>query len=481
MSPTVVTGRADSPVDGSVDSPVDGSVDSPPKRPALGGDRPLPRQVAAAGVLVLVAALAVGIGTVVVLAPLVAVLALVAVLGVVTMLAHIERAALAYVAIEPFGDLVGVLHPAAVKVAGVLLFVAWLLRLVLDARPVNLRHPGIAAAAALGLVVLASTVLHAGRNDSGLEVAIRYASYLAVLAVLSDTLRATRAEGPHATEAAVRRMAAVFTLSCTAAGAVGLVGFLLQGGRAAGPLSDANDFAFFLMTAVPLALWLGCGAKARDRLFWLCAVVLVLAVLATFSRGALLGLAAMGALALVLGVVRARAVLVGAAVVLAAVVVTWVSAADVIERSLAEKQHVAAANVDSRFVSWQMAAAMTAHSPLLGQGPGGFADQGAAFTPAHVTDTRHLDVAHQMYLDVASELGLLGLGAFGAVIVSSARGAWRARRECVTAGGGTACLVAFCGVLLAACFLTEQYYLPVWLLAAFGIALDPLTPSRKGA
>jgi hypothetical protein len=33
---------------------------------------------------------------------------------------------------------------------------------------------------------------------------------------------------------------------------------------------------------------------------------------------------------------------------------------------------------------------------------------------------------------------------------------------------------AFVGVLVAAAFLTEQYYLPIWLLAALGAALDPV-------
>ena len=32
---------------------------------------------------------------------------------------------------------------------------------------------------------------------------------------------------------------------------------------------------------------------------------------------------------------------------------------------------------------------------------------------------------------------------------------------------------SFAGTLTAACFLSEQFYLPVWLLVALGVALDP--------
>ena len=409
--------------------------------------------------------------------PSVVLVGLLAAAVVAVMLLHVQRAVLAYVAVEPFGDLVGTLHPAAVKVAGALLFVAWAVRLVLDARPVRLRHPGVLAAVALALVVLASLALQGASHEGAIGIAIRYWSYLAVLVVLVDTVRGA---GPGRLERA-RRIAVVFTLSCSAAAVVGLVGFLAGGGRAAGPLEDANDFAFFLVTAVPLALWLATGLGRRRWLYGACAVLLVAGILATFSRGALLGLVVMVLLGLALGLVRPRVVVAGLAAVVLAVTVAWVTASDVIDRSVQEKQHVAASNVDSRFTSWEMAAAMTADRPLLGHGPGGFQGEGDRYVPAGTSDTTHLDVAHQMYLDVSSELGLLGLGAFLLVLGSGTAGAWRARRLPELAGAGTAVVVAMAGVLVAACFLSEQYYLPVWLLAALGISLDPRTAEEEDA
>jgi O-antigen ligase len=185
----------------------------------------------------------------------------------------------------------------------------------------------------------------------------------------------------------------------------------------------------------------------------------------------------MAVVAVLLGAIRPiTAVSLGA---VAAVVLgtLWLSHADVVSRSLEEKDHIAAANVDTRLTTATMAAEMTVASPLVGQGPGGFAASRDEFAPA---GSGHVDqqVAHQMYLDVSSELGLPGLAAFLTVVAYGVRGALRARRIPERRPVAHATLIAFSGVLVAACFLSEQFYLPVWLLVALGVALEPA--SRAG-
>ena len=439
----------------------------------------------------LLAATALVAGLACVLRPEAVLLVIAAAAVVGAMLVRIEWALLAYVAIEPFGDLANLAVPGAVKAVGALLFVAWLARLVIEPRPVALRHAGLGAAGALLVVVLASTAASGGNPPVGMEVAARYLSYLGVLVVVVDTIASPAAAGDTATTLArARRVAAAFVLSCTAAAVVGLLALLgTEGGRAGGPLEDPNDFAFFLLAATPFALLLARGGRTRRLLFGACTALLVTATAATFSRGALLGLAVVLVLGLLLGLVRLRSVALGAlvlAVVAGGLLVLSADTAAWVQRSLEEKQHVADANVDSRFASWTIAAEMTADRPLLGHGPGGFGLAALDYAPSWITDTTHLDVAHQMYLDVASELGLLGLAAFGAVLGCGALGAVRARRHGIRAGDGraplaTAVLCSLGGVLVAACFLSEQYYLPVWLLAGLGIALDPThtTPSPR--
>lgn len=372
---------------------------------------------------------------------------------------------LCYVAVEPFGDLIGAAVPGGVRLVGLLLFAAWLVRILVDRRPVALRHPALVCAGLLATVVLASATVNPN-GAAGFEVAGRYASYLAVLVVLVDTMR---------TSLPARRVAMVFLASSTAAAVVGLAIFLIDGGRAHGPMDDANDFAFYLVCALPFALLLWREGGRPRWLGALAVVILMVGIVATFSRGALLGVAAMLVVALLLGLVRWRDVGIGVAAVAIALGVVVVSAPDLVQRSVAEKEFVAEANVESRYTSWTLAAEMTVDHPFLGTGPGGFRTEFASYDLGRSSNPVHLDVVHQMYLDVSSELGLLGLAAFLGVVGTGAVAAWRGRTSTergADPGLATAVCVALVGTLVAATFLSEQYYLPIWLLVALGASLD---------
>lgn len=423
------------------------------------------------GVLTLVGLAA---ATAAVVAP-VPVLAVVAAGAVVAAAVYrLEWAAVVLVIVEPFGDLLREVHPAAVKATGLLLFVSWLARRVGGVSSSLPRYAG-RALGALVVVLLASFVVRGMDLSVGADHAVSYAAYALVVLALVDALRHGRA----GVEVVAGRLSAAFLLACTAAGLVAALGFLVSGGRASGPLEDPNDLAFFLVAALPFA-FVGRGGRspARSAAAVACSAVLVVAVCATFSRGALLGIGVMLLVALLLRAVRGTTVV--AAVVTASVVlgVVWTTHAEVVERSLLEKEHIAAANVDSRYTTWTMAAEMTADSPLLGQGPGGFAAASQAYVPDDVGAVEQT-VVHNMYLDVASELGLLGLAAFLTVIGYGVRGALRARRMDERRRLADAVLVAFAGTLTAACFLSEQFYLPIWLLVALGVALDSGPPTAE--
>lgn len=417
--------------------------------------------------LVGAAAVAAGVGAVV--APAVVVVVVLAAAAIAAAVAKVEWAVLGYVAAEPFGDLLRDVHPDAIKIIGALLFGSWLVRLGRDPR-VALRHPALAAVAALVVVVLASFVVHGADAGTGLDHVIGYTSYALVVVVIVDTVR--RARPDPLTFA--RRIALTFALSCAVAGGVGVIDYLAHGGRASGPLSDPNDLAFFLIAALPLLLVVDRRRPGRVTLAAVAAVVLVVATFATLSRGALVGLAVMVVVALLLGAVRLSAAVGIAAVVAVAVGALWVTHSDIVGRSLEEKEHVASTNVDLRVTTSTMAADMTAASPLLGQGPGGFEAERSRFVPAGVPEVDQT-VAHQMYLDVSAELGLLGLGAFVAVLGGGVRAGLRARRAPDRRRTADALLVGLAGTLAAACFLSEQLYLPVWLLVALAVALEPTT------
>lgn len=393
------------------------------------------------------------------------------------LLLRVEFAAVVFVAVEPFESYAKSLSASSVKLLGALLFVAWLLRALSRGTELRLRHPVVGAAFAMLAVLLAATVLHPNGSE-GTAALIRYLSYLGALIVLVDCMR---------DRLPPRLVAQVFVVSCTAAAIVGLVVYFHGAHRAYGPQGDPNDFAFFLVGALPLALGLQRGARHR-RLWAVAAFVLVLGTLATWSRGGLTALGAMLVFALVTRQMRWRVIL--TTLVLAGLAVLAAFALDPgqFSTSFQRKSYVAQQNVDERLVRWKEAGEMTADHPILGLGPAGFKtnyDRYIDFQPTNVVHV--LTAAHEMYLEIACELGLLGLLAFLCVLGFGFAGAWRHARapdaDGALAGGVCAAIV---GTAVAAIFLTEQYYLPLWLFAALGAALDPRTaratrPAKAGA
>lgn len=395
----------------------------------------------------------------------------------IVLLLRVRWAALLFVALEPFEDYVRDISSSAIKGMGALLIVSWLIHAALPdlgvkgprplprpARRGGLGHPVALAGIAMIAVVLASTVLHSN-GTAGAQVLTRYLSFLGALIVLVDLMYE---------DLPVRRVAAVFVGSCGVAGVVGLVNFLGGATRVGGPLGDPNDFAFFMVAALPLALVLRRSAR-RPILWDLAAVVIVVAMVGTLSRGALFAVLPMIVYAVVARIIPARVI--GA--ILAALVVFFavISVTDpgLIENSLSQKEFVASQNVDERLIRWRVSAEMTMDFPILGNGPGGFKTNYDHYIDPGSIDVLHpLDVAHETYLEVSAELGLIGEATFLAVLAYGFAGARRRSRlpgpQQALAGGVCAGLI---GAGVAAIFLTEQYYLPLWLLAAFGAALDP--------
>jgi O-antigen ligase len=381
----------------------------------------------------------------------------------VALVRNVELAALAFVALAPFEGYAKSISGSAVKLFGAVLFAAWLLRVLTRGTPVRLSHPVARAAGVLLAVLLTSAVVH--QNGAlGTEVLIRYLSYLAALVVLIDCMQ----DRLHP-----QRVARMYVAACSVAALVGLVMFFRHNLRASGPVGDPNDFAFFLVAALPLCFGLRHDARHK-QVYNLAALTMALAVLATFSRGALVGIGAMLVYALSSRRIRAGAVIAAVALAAIAVTATSIVAPGKLGTSLHAKGQVAQQNIDTRLSRWQAAAEMTYDHPLIGLGPAGFRENYDRYIDYHGTNPeRGLDVAHEMYLEVSSELGVVGLAAFAGVLGFGYRGAREsARKQHLDADLASSVCVAFVGAGVAAIFLTEQYYLPLWLLAALGAALQ---------
>jgi O-antigen ligase len=412
-----------------------------------------------ASTVVLPLTVAVFLAAALVAAPLYAAAGVVALAVGTLLVLRLEESLLLLVAISPFEAYVTQVSAASVKLVGLLVFAAWLLRLLLDRGRTPLKHPAVRAAALLVVIALAAAVRHTN-GGIGLQVLSRYVSFAATLVVVVDLFR--RAGRPW-------RLAAVFVSACTLSGLAGLYSFAaLHYDRAHGPLEDANDLAFFLVAALPFALAL--YARTRRRRWLAASGLLLVGTAATLSRGAVVALVALVLWALATGHLKPRTALAGVGLAVAGLVTVAALVPSLVTSALSQKTAVAAENVSTRELRWEAAANMAVDHPLLGLGPAGFRLNYARYSGHAEPGLRAPDVAHEMYLEVAAELGVPALLVFLGLLAACYAAARRAaRRERLLAAAVQGSLVA---MTVAALFLTEQYFLPLWLVAGLGAALD---------
>jgi len=169
---------------------------------------------------------------------------------------------------------------SVVKIAGVLLGGAYLLRVAASRAPVQSTKTVLVVGAFLALVLL--SLMFSPDLPASIAKTLRYILF-AIFFFLLVQLAPDRAM--------VVRVLKTFVLSMTVAAAYGTVlALTVEGAFAAGPVEDPNDFAYLLVTSLPLAVYL--ALEERPRGLWaFCVVVLFAGMLATVSRGALAGLA----------------------------------------------------------------------------------------------------------------------------------------------------------------------------------------------
>ncbi|MBB4905944.1 O-antigen ligase family protein [Actinophytocola algeriensis] len=378
--------------------------------------------------------------------------------------------ACATVALAPVEGYLASVHAQLAKLPPALLIAAWAV-VRLRRREMPRPHAVHVVLAAFTVLVLASAAAHAD-GPFTVEYTIRWLPFVAVAVVLIDVA---------ATDVPIRALLIAAVAGATVAGAGALHSLVVAGAaRATGPLADPNDLAFVVVTAVPLlAAVLPAEPAPRHVLaVTVAAAVLVAGAAATFSRGGALALtAAVGWL--VLRRALSPKVLAGAA---AAVVVaagaTALLAGPHLARSLREKSFIAGANVDTRELRWQASARMLAEHPLLGVGPGGFrAEYAAASHNAEIAE--QTPVAHNMFLEVAAELGLPAFCLFLALTAIAMVSSEHVLRSTVDRRPMVAVQASVVAVAIGAVFLSEQYYLPLWLLIAVSVAAA-LRTRREG-
>lgn len=255
--------------------------------------------------------------------------------------------------------------------------------------------------------------------------------------------------------------------------------------RAGGTFGDPNELAAVLVVGVlvSVAVALNRAAAPALRMASIGAAVLSVAgILLSLSRG---GLIAMG-VALLAGVAvagRWRALMALLTLTMAFATVSYYA----FYASPAARERVTQTNGNGggsgRVDLWRVAGRMINDHPIHGVGTDNFQISSVHYLllPGALTRAVYIvdkpKATHNMYLQVLSEEGFIGLGMFLAMIGFSLRCFQRAwRRFRATADRDMeiltyALFIGLVGFLAASIFLSEEYSKQLWLLLALGPAL----------
>jgi len=258
----------------------------------------------------------------------------------------------------------------------------------------------------------------------------------------------------------------------------------VEGNRATfvGLLNDPNDLAIVLLMYVPLFAELAMSEGGARRLVWvLPLVVLIVGIFTTVSRGGALGLV------VALGVtfhdrVRGgfRFLLLPA---LAAAVLGLIVVAGVNDRtSGALNQTELDESSQVRLDAWEAGLRMTISNPLFGVGFTQFAQNypDYAWDPVRWGPTE----AHNSYVKVAAETGMVGFIPFMALVILTFRSAYRLRQAEVPEDSPKeravrrSLLPAMTGFCVAAFFLSQSWGWFLFILFAQSAALHEIWKSE---
>jgi O-antigen ligase len=374
------------------------------------------------------------------------------------------------------------------KIVGLLLVLALLAAIAAgrpeerQARDLVAQHRGLVVLATLFIAWATISLVWAKQWDAGTETLGRYILNVALFPIAFAALRTRR----H-----VVWLLSVFVASALLSVAFGLVNPADPSkpwvGRLGGAGLNPNQLGQLLAVAVVLAAGLAAANRRWPPTLAKMAALAAAAGCAaglflTVSREALLGLG-VSLLVAPFAVGRGRR---AGAVVLSALVLAgalgWFAA--VASQSDFERITNPAANGGSgREDLWRMGWRMTEDHPVTGVGVGNFRVSsvdylirpGAVLRDEYILETPL--VAHNIYLQVLSELGVVGLTFFVLILLLSLRSMLAAAREFARQGDYTsevlarALFIAVVGLLAADFFSSQFLSKQLWLLLATGPAL----------
>lgn len=375
---------------------------------------------------------------------------------------------------------------SSTKIIGIVIALSWLARLASDENArrqlLLLSHPVLSYLLLMFLAWAAISVVWAEDPGAAGTDLTRYALNLALVPIVFTAVRNARQAWLVAAS-----FAAVATLT-SAYGFLSGPGVDADGAsRLVGTIGDPNELAATLIAAMALAAAVGAGAPrgSGTRIAGVIAVgICFSAFMLTGSRG---GVIAMGFALVALLVVAARsrgrvAIGVLAVALLGTAFYTTLAPEHVRERITTTLPGDERA-LGGRQTVWKVGWRMATDQPARGVGVGNFqtASIHYALEPGRALRTEEVidkpEVAHNTYLHIWAELGLVGLALFAAIVGGCFAAAGRAIRIFSSAGQrrlaeiSKGVVVALAGLLAAYFFISEQFSHQLWLLLALCPAL----------
>jgi putative inorganic carbon (HCO3(-)) transporter len=431
----------------------------------LAGRRPL--WLAGAALTGVVVALTLAIS------PLVTILLLLLIVGCVVIVSRPDIVLLVMVAALPWENKLN--WPTATlsltKAIGAVVFLAYILRVARSPRR-KIHLPLI-----LGVVVvffcwiLLSSVVSPDPSQD-MQKTLRYALFISFFFLILQLV-----DG----RVGVERVFRWFATSVGIAAIYGVVAFVLGSGgvsRAQGPLKDANDFAYLLACALPVVAYLIQTDRPKRLLWGFWFVAILGAMLATFSRGALVGIGALVIWGVLTRRVSLLAVVAGLATAGVVVLMAFTLWKPVIDKAFEQKGRIANQNAGSRLSYWEASLKLTARRPITGVGPDRFRVEAPPLVQNDPLTNDVILVPHNTYLDILSETGVPALLLFLAYLGLSWRQMRYVERAAIREGdldGRRLAVALQAGLVVAivsAMFLSEQLTSPFWLFPALALVLS---------
>jgi O-antigen ligase len=402
-----------------------------------------------------------------------------------------ELALYALVVAVPYGSwfpiAVGAGNLTAVDLLVVTVIALWLARMVAQDRGIFIRWHALALPFVIFLGVTLLSITAALSLLAAVKEIAKWAEMFAIYVFVANTLDPTK----------LTRVLAAMLLAGLSQAAIGIYQFLFQAGppgfilfdrfmRAFGTFEQPNPYAGYLALIVPVALGVivsvlskqftsdsvrnsrtlntDLGIQITDYgalvTVFVALAAMLAAVLMSWSRGAWLGVGAGLVVAVVVQSRRALVISLVAAFVLTFVIL--LSSIDVIPAAVADRFSgvadyygvfdVRGVKVDDanfaiveRMAHWQAAWGMLLDHPILGVGIGNYAAVYPVYALPQWDDP--LGHAHNYYLNVAAEAGLVGLGAYLILWAAAFWQGWSAVR--VTHGWLRGLAAGLLGMLVA--------------------------------